>query len=87
MKFSDFMSIEAIRAELAAQDKESVIEELVTALATSDQVNRDEQDSIVKAIMMSTFPLRAWLSVPKPAEITISNRSVPTATWVGTPTR
>ena len=51
MKFNDFVSVEAIRADLAAEDKESVIRELVTALVDSAQIKEDEQDSIVKAIM------------------------------------
>ncbi len=51
MKFNDFVSVDSIRAELAANDKESVIRELVAALVEAGQINGDEQDSIVKAIM------------------------------------
>ncbi len=51
MKFSDFVHLDAIRAELQAEDKEEVIQELVDALAGSGQINGDEKDSIVEAIM------------------------------------
>ena len=51
MKFSDFVQTDAIRAELVADEKESVIRELVSALIESKQLNGDEQDNIVKAIM------------------------------------
>ncbi|MDA7662873.1 PTS sugar transporter subunit IIA [Pirellulaceae bacterium] len=51
MKFSEFVKPEAIRAELAATDKDGVIRELVGALVESGQINAAEQDGIVKAIM------------------------------------
>ncbi len=51
MKFSDFMSVDAIRAELTADDKESVIRELLSALVEAGSIRSDEQESIVKAIM------------------------------------
>lgn len=51
MKFSDFVSNGAIRAELAAEDKQTVIQELVGSLVEAGDLNADEQDSIVKAIM------------------------------------
>ncbi len=51
MKFSDFVSLQAIRADLSADDKEDVISELVAALVESSQLSGDEQDSIIKAIM------------------------------------
>lgn len=51
MKFSDFVHLDAIRAELQAEDKEEVIQELVDALASSGQINGDEKESIVEAIM------------------------------------
>lgn len=51
MKFSDFVSTNAIRAELASHDKESVLAELVGALVASGDLAEDQQDSIVKAIM------------------------------------
>jgi len=51
MKFSDFVSLDAIRADLAADDKESVISELVTALMETGKINEDEKESIIKAIM------------------------------------
>lgn len=51
MKFSDFVQTEAIRAELAAVGKEDVIRELVSALIESKQLNGDELENIVKAIM------------------------------------
>jgi PTS system fructose-specific IIA component/PTS system nitrogen regulatory IIA component len=51
MKFNDFVNTGAIRADLAADDKEAVIRELVAALVESSQVKGDEQESIIKAIM------------------------------------
>jgi len=51
MKFQDFVSVKAIRAELSADDKEGVIRELVDALVSTGQVAADEQESILTAIM------------------------------------
>lgn len=51
MKFSDFVSPEAIRAELTADDKEGVIRELVQALLEAGKIEAEEQESIVKAIL------------------------------------
>jgi PTS system fructose-specific IIA component/PTS system nitrogen regulatory IIA component len=51
MKFADFVSREAIRAELTAEDKEGVIREMVQALLDAGKINADEQESIVKAIL------------------------------------
>lgn len=51
MKFSDFVKTEAIKSELTASDKESVIRELVQSLVDSDQLANDDQESIVQAIL------------------------------------
>jgi len=51
MKFADFVCREAIRADLAAQDKEGVIREMVQALLDAGKIDPDEQESIVKAIL------------------------------------
>lgn len=51
MKFADFVSVQAIRAELIADDKEGVIRELVDSLVQSGAVKGAEKDSIVKAIL------------------------------------
>jgi mannitol/fructose-specific phosphotransferase system IIA component (Ntr-type) len=51
MKFQDFVQLAAIRADLTADDKESVIAELVASLVEAGQINADEQGSILKAIM------------------------------------
>ena len=51
MKFSDFVKTEAIKAELAASDKEAVIRELVSSLVESGQLGADDQESIVQAIL------------------------------------
>ena len=51
MKFSDFVNVEAIRADLTNDDKEGVIVELVDALVKVSAIQEDEKDSIVKAIM------------------------------------
>ena len=51
MKFSDFICREAINADLNADDKESVIREMVASLLGANQIKEDESDSIVKAIL------------------------------------
>lgn len=51
MKFQDFVSVEAIKADLNADDKEGVIRELVDALVSTGQIAADEQESILTAIM------------------------------------
>jgi mannitol/fructose-specific phosphotransferase system IIA component (Ntr-type) len=51
MKFADFISRKAIRAQLSAVDKESAIREMVLALLEAGEVAADQADSIVKAIM------------------------------------
>ena len=51
MKFADFVCIDAIKAELSADNKEGVIRELVRSLISAGQIQEAEEDSIVKAIM------------------------------------
>lgn len=51
MKFADFVCQDAIRAELTAADKESVIRELVAALVEAGKVSESDQEDIVKAII------------------------------------
>lgn len=51
MKFSDFVVPEAIRSELAADDKEGVIREMVQALLDAGGIKKNEFESIVKAIL------------------------------------
>ncbi len=51
MKFADFVMAKAIRAELTAEDKESVIRELVRALVDAGGIEVGEFESIVKAIL------------------------------------
>jgi mannitol/fructose-specific phosphotransferase system IIA component (Ntr-type) len=51
MKFADFVSTEAIRAELEADDKESVIREVTRSLVTAGRIGEDDYESIVAAIM------------------------------------
>lgn len=51
MKFADFISREAIRADLTAEDKEGVIREMVQTLLEVGTIKPDEQESIVKAIL------------------------------------
>ena len=51
MKFADFISREAIRADLTAEDKEGVIREMVQNLLDAGCIKADEQESIVKAIL------------------------------------
>jgi PTS system fructose-specific IIA component/PTS system nitrogen regulatory IIA component len=51
MKFADFVLSEAIRADLAADDKEGVIREMVQALLEARGIEGDQFESIVKAIL------------------------------------
>ncbi len=51
MKFADFISPEAIRADVAADDKEGVIREMVQALLDAGKIEASEFESIVKAIL------------------------------------
>ena len=51
MKFADFISREAIRAELTAEDKEGVIREMVQALLDAGKIEQSEFESIIKAIL------------------------------------
>ena len=51
MKFADFICPEAIRADIAAADKEGTIREMVQALVDTKKVDAGEFESIVKAIL------------------------------------
>ncbi len=51
MKFADFVSREAIRAQLVAGDKEGAIREMVQALLDTGKIDPDEFESIVGAIL------------------------------------
>jgi PTS system fructose-specific IIA component/PTS system nitrogen regulatory IIA component len=51
MKFADFVSREAVRADLTADDKESVIREMVQALLAAGKIAPSEFEGIIKAIL------------------------------------
>lgn len=51
MKFADFVCKDAIRAQLSAEDKESVIRELLGALVESSKVAAANSEDIVRAII------------------------------------
>lgn len=51
MKFADFVSRDAVQANLAADEKEGVIREMAQALLDAGKVAKDEYESIVKAIL------------------------------------
>ena len=51
MKFADFVSGTAIRADLTAGDKEGAIREMVGALLAASKIEDEEVESIVKAVM------------------------------------
>ncbi len=51
MKFADFISTDAIRADLQAGTKEEVIQELVQSLLDSGQIEADQREDIIAAIM------------------------------------
>jgi fructose-specific phosphotransferase system IIA component len=51
MKFADFVSRQAVTADLSADTKETVIREMVQSLLDVGKVQPQEFDSIVKAIL------------------------------------
>jgi PTS system fructose-specific IIA component/PTS system nitrogen regulatory IIA component len=51
MKFADFVSRQAITADLTADTKEGVIREMVQSLLDVGKIKSDEYESIVKAIL------------------------------------
>ncbi len=51
MKFADFVSREAVRADLTADDKESVIREMTQALLDAGKIAPSEYEGIIKAIL------------------------------------
>lgn len=51
MKFADFISNNAIRADLHSVDKETVIGELVQSLLEAGEVTAEEKEDIVAAIL------------------------------------
>jgi len=51
MKFSDFVSGKAIRADLRSIDKSTVIAELVESLLSAGEIKSADKDDIVKAIL------------------------------------
>jgi PTS system fructose-specific IIA component/PTS system nitrogen regulatory IIA component len=51
MRFSDFVCVGAIRADLTADDKEGVIRELVGSLVDAHAIKETEKENIVRAIM------------------------------------
>ena len=51
MKFADFVSREAICAELQAGEKEAVIREIIAALMEAGKIEQEQFESIVRAIL------------------------------------
>ena len=51
MKFSDFISKEAIRTQLEADEKKSVIRAMTRSLVEAGRINEKDYDSIVEAIL------------------------------------
>ena len=51
MKFSDFVSVRAIKADLSALDKPGAIRELVESLGAAGSIKSSDADGIVAAIM------------------------------------
>lgn len=77
MKFSDFVKSDSIRAELAAGDKEGVIRELVSCLVESGQLNADEQENIVEAILkrekLGSTGIGRGIAVPHTKHASVEN--------------
>src|SRR4051812_23401502 len=51
MKFSDFINVASIKADMQADDKPAVIRELVESLAAAGAISQDQVQGIVSAIM------------------------------------
>lgn len=51
MKFADFVCKKAIAPQLQADDKSSVITELVTSLVDAGQISPGDKDEIINAVM------------------------------------
>lgn len=51
MKFADFVCKEAIRPQLGADDKQSVIGELVESLVIAGEITPEDKNEIMEAIM------------------------------------
>ncbi|ADB17103.1 putative PTS IIA-like nitrogen-regulatory protein PtsN [Pirellula staleyi DSM 6068] len=51
MKFADFVSVGSIKADLAAEDKPGVIQEMVGSLAAAGAIKESEVEGIIAAIM------------------------------------
>ena len=51
MKFSDFIQVGAIKADLASDEKEGIIRELVESLVESAVIKAEDCESILRAIM------------------------------------
>lgn len=51
MKFADFVSRKAVRAELIAEEKEGLIREMTRSLLEAGELAEEESESIVKAIL------------------------------------
>lgn len=51
MKFSDFINVASIKADLAAEDKPEVIREMVESLARAGAISPGDVESIVAAIL------------------------------------
>jgi PTS system fructose-specific IIA component/PTS system nitrogen regulatory IIA component len=51
MKFADFVCTKAVQSQLVADDKESVIRELVGALVKAGKIQEKDSNDIVKAIL------------------------------------
>ena len=51
MKFADFISHNAIQPQLVAQDREGVIDELVTSLIDAGEIKAGDKQNIIEAIL------------------------------------
>ena len=51
MKFADFIQVGAIKADVASDEKEGVIRELVESLVTAGVIKSEDLDGILRAIM------------------------------------
>ncbi len=77
MKFSDFIQMDAINAEMGATEKEAVIRELVEGLVSSGGLKSADKDDIIQAILkreeLGTTGIGRGIAVPHTKHASVSS--------------
>ena len=60
MKLTDFVNPASILPDLKVASKEAAIRAMVESLVNAAAIRRDDQESIVAAILMSILGIRMW---------------------------